>query len=86
LKIVVYTLFQDLGLGDFILVRLANLELYHVWKCNLVDPKQWVDISSILFSFLARNNVTFNNIILISPHHATKAKQNLDVTNDIVKV
>jgi len=31
LKILVYTLFQDLGLGDFILVRLANLELYHVW-------------------------------------------------------
>ncbi len=54
------------------------------WKCNLIDPKQWVDI--ILFSFLARSNVTFNNIIMISANRATKAKQNLDEANDIVRV
>jgi hypothetical protein len=56
------------------------------WKCNLVDPKQWVDISSVLFSFVARNNVTFNNIIMINANCATKAKQNLDVANDIVRM
>ncbi len=31
MKTYVDTLFQDLGLGDFIPVRLANLELYLVW-------------------------------------------------------
>jgi hypothetical protein len=54
------------------------------WKCNLVDPKQWVDI--VLFSFLARSNFTFNNIIMISANCAIKAKQNLDVDNDIERV
>jgi hypothetical protein len=40
------------------------------WKSNLASPKQWVDIS----------NVTINSIIMINVNHATKAKQNLDVT------
>jgi hypothetical protein len=31
LKIIVYILFQDLGLGDFVLVKLADPKLYHVW-------------------------------------------------------
>jgi hypothetical protein len=35
------------------------------WKCNLVDPKQWVDISFVLFSFLAKSHVTINNIIVL---------------------
>ncbi len=48
------------------------------WKCNLVDPKQWVDISFILFSFSIRSNVTTNSIIMINVNHATDAKQNLD--------
>ncbi len=38
----------------------SNLDEQHLyedcwngkWKCNLADPKQWVDILSILFSFL----------------------------------
>jgi hypothetical protein len=47
------------------------------WKCNLVDPKQWVDISFILLSFPSKSN-----IIMISVNYATKAKQNLDVAND----
>ncbi len=56
------------------------------WKCNLIDPKQWVDISSILFSFLARNNVTVNSIIMIIANPTTKIEQNLDVVNEIIKV
>jgi hypothetical protein len=56
------------------------------WKCNLVDPKQWVDILSILFSFLARNIVTINSIIMISVNPTTKAKQNLDVVNETIKM
>jgi hypothetical protein len=54
------------------------------WKCNLANPKQWVDISSILLSFPTRNNVTINSIIMINVTHATKAKQNLDVTNETI--
>jgi hypothetical protein len=50
------------------------------WKCNLANPKQWVDISFILFSFPTKSNVTINNIIMISANHATKAKQNLNDT------
>jgi hypothetical protein len=130
LKIIVYTLFQNLGLGNFIMVRHANLELYpmgmgraknaivkdehyenlHVqwwvsmkkgarnnrelywdcwvskWKCNLVYPKLWVDISSILYSFPTRSNVTINSIMMISVNHVTKAKQNLYVINEIIQV
>ncbi len=55
-------------------------------KCNLIDPKQWVDISSIILSFLARNNVTINSIKMISANLATKAKQNLDVVNETIRV
>jgi hypothetical protein len=37
----------------------SNLDEQHLyencwngkWKCNLLDPKQWLDISTILFSF-----------------------------------
>jgi hypothetical protein len=47
------------------------------WKCNLADPKQWVDISSILSSFPTRSNITINNIIMISANYATKAKKTL---------
>jgi threonine/homoserine/homoserine lactone efflux protein len=112
LIIAAYTSLQDLGLGNFVLVRLANPKLYLVWmgkveskvvkdehcknfkhfhiqwwvlvkkgtkndrelywdcwvnkwKCNLADPKQWVDISSNLFSFLAKNHVTINSIIVL---------------------
>ncbi len=31
LKTIAYTLFWDLGLGDFVLVRPTNSKLYHVW-------------------------------------------------------
>jgi threonine/homoserine/homoserine lactone efflux protein len=44
------------------------------WKCNLTNPKQWVNISSVLFSFLVRNNVIINSIIMISAIDATKVK------------
>ncbi len=35
------------------------------WKCNLADPKQWVDISLVQFSFPAKSNVMINSIIMI---------------------
>ncbi len=54
------------------------------WKCNLADPKQWVDISFVLFSFPTRNNATINSIIMINVNHATKAKQNLNVINETI--
>jgi hypothetical protein len=62
-------------------------ELYHncwlsKWKCIYVDPKQWVEMYSITFSFLARSNTTMNSIMSISATHASKAKVNLDVTNN----
>ncbi len=49
-------------------------ELYHncglsKWKSNHVDPKQWVEISCVTFSFSAKRN-----IILMQPMHL---KQNL---------
>ncbi len=52
------------------------------WKCNLPNLKQWVDISSIEFSFPTISNVTINIIIKIDDIHTTKAKQNLDATNE----
>ncbi len=55
-------------------------------KCNLVDPKQWVDFSFVLISFLAKNNVIINNIIMINVNHVIKAKQNFDATNEIISV
>jgi hypothetical protein len=56
------------------------------WKCNLVDKKQWVDNSFIEFLFLAKSNVTINSIITISGIHASKAKQKLEVTNEITSM
>jgi hypothetical protein len=52
------------------------------WKYNLPDPKQWVDISSVLSSFPTISNITVNNIIMINVNYAIKAKQNLDVANE----
>jgi hypothetical protein len=53
------------------------------WKCNLAYPKQWVDISFIIFSNPTKSTVTINNIIMIN---ATKAKKNPNATNEIVGV
>jgi hypothetical protein len=55
------------------------------WKCNLANPKQWVDISFVLFSFLARNIVIINIIIMINVNNVIKAKQNLNA-NEVVSV
>jgi hypothetical protein len=30
------------------------------WKCNLTDPKQWVDISSVLSSIPIKSNIIIN--------------------------
>jgi hypothetical protein len=62
-------------------------ELYHnywlsIWKCNHVDPKQWVEISCAAFSFLAKSNMIIHYMISISATHALKAKVNLDVIDN----
>jgi len=44
---------------------------------------QWVDIDFIAFSFLARKNTTFNNIITISDVHDSQIKTNIDVANEV---
>jgi hypothetical protein len=51
------------------------------WKCNHVNPKKWVEIPFVAFSFAAKNNTIVNSIISISVSHAFKAKVNFDVTN-----
>jgi hypothetical protein len=56
------------------------------WKCNLANPKQWVDISFVMFSFLARNIIIINSIIMINVNNVIKAEQNLNAINEIVGV
>jgi hypothetical protein len=51
------------------------------WKCNLADPRQWFDISTILFSFYAWKNTTNKSQINILATYATRVKVNLDVVN-----
>jgi hypothetical protein len=51
------------------------------WKCNLADPKQWLDISTILFSFTILKNTTNKNQINILVTYLNRAKVNLDVVN-----
>ncbi len=53
-----------------------DVELYQgclegKWKCNLLDPMQWVDIDFIAFSFPIRKNTTMNNIITINDVHVS---------------
>ncbi len=62
-------------------------ELYHnywlnKWKNNHVDPKQWVEISCVTFSFLAKNNIIVHSMININATHAFKAKANLDAVDN----
>jgi len=52
------------------------------WKCNHADPKQWVEIFSVTFSFSARSNTTINSVINISATHASKVKANLAAANN----
>jgi hypothetical protein len=54
-------------------------ELYHncwlsKWKSNHANPKQWVKISCVTFSFLARSNIIVHYMISISATHASKGK------------
>ncbi len=53
------------------------------WKCNLVNPMQWVDINSIIFLFLARKNIPMNITITISDVHGNLIKINIDVANEL---
>jgi hypothetical protein len=62
-------------------------ELYHncwlsKWKCNHANPKQWVEISFIAFSFSTRSNTIVNSIISITGTHASKAKINIYAVNN----
>jgi hypothetical protein len=49
------------------------------WKNKHVDPKQWVEISYVVFSFAA---ITVHSMINISANHACKAKANIDVSDN----
>jgi hypothetical protein len=51
------------------------------WKCNLTDPKQWLDISTIFFSFPARINTTNKSQINIHDIYVGRVKVNLNVAN-----
>jgi hypothetical protein len=51
------------------------------WKRNLVNSKQWLDISAIPFSFLAWKNTTNKSQISILTTYVSRAKVNLDATN-----
>ncbi len=44
---------------------------------------QWVDIDSIVCSFLAKKNTNMNNIIRINYVHDNQTKTNIDVTNEV---
>jgi len=52
------------------------------WKSVHVDPKQWVKISCVAFSFSAKNNIIIHSMISINAIHAFKAKTNLDAINN----
>ncbi len=52
------------------------------WKNNHVDPKQWVKISCIAFSFSTKSNIIIHSMINISATHAFKAKVNFDGVNN----
>jgi hypothetical protein len=67
----------------------SNLDEQHLyedcwngkWKCNLINLEQWLDISTILFSFLVRKNTTNKSQISNHATYAGRAKVNLDATN-----
>jgi len=57
-------------------------ELYHnCWltklKSNHVAPKQWVEISCVVFSFLAKSNIIVHSMIIINVTHALRKKLSL---------
>jgi len=52
------------------------------WKNNHVDPKQWVKISCVVFSFSTRSNIIVHSMISIIATHASKAKVHLDVIDN----
>jgi hypothetical protein len=64
-----------------------NEELCHncwlsKWKNNHANLKQWVEISCVAFSFSTRSNIIVHSMIHISVTHSSKAKANLDVSNN----
>jgi len=62
-------------------------ELYHncwlsKWNSNHADPKQWVEISCVMFFFSAKNNIIIHSMVSINATHASKVKANLDVVDN----
>ncbi len=53
------------------------------WKCNSIDPMQWVDIDFITFSFHVRKNTNTNNTTTISDVYDNWFKTNIDVVNEV---
>jgi hypothetical protein len=51
------------------------------WKCNLLDLKQWLHISGIIFSIPARKNATNKSQINIFATYASRAKFNFNDVN-----
>jgi len=51
------------------------------WKCNLIDPKQWLNISAILLSFLVQKNTTNKSQINIHAIYVGRVKVNFNVAN-----
>jgi hypothetical protein len=69
-------------------VKRSNLDehLYEdcwngMWKCNLTNPKQWLDISTIFLSFPTWKNTTNKSQINIPTIYASRAKINCNDTN-----
>jgi hypothetical protein len=51
------------------------------WKCNLANLKQWLNISTILFSFPTWKNTTNKCQISIPTTYVNRTKINLDFDN-----
>jgi hypothetical protein len=54
------------------------------WKCNHVDPKQWVENFFVVFFFFffVRSDTIVNSIINITTTQTSKAKANHDIANN----
>jgi len=51
------------------------------WKCNLANPKQWLDILAIIFFFHDRKNTINKSQISILVAYVGRAKVNFNADN-----
>jgi hypothetical protein len=71
----------------------SNLNEWHLyeacwngkWRCNLTNLEQWLDISTMFFSFPNQKNTTNKSQINIFATYASRVKVNLDNTNASTK-